>query len=110
MFGLPIWVEIIVGGYLGGVVINLVTFLTAAYQLSRYGGDPFVRDWTGRFSEIVFAVFWLPGWIVVLNRVGDDLFDYPFHLVGTALGYQRSIKWFFDSGYWIRVVRSTLSR
>lgn len=100
MFGLPPWVAIIVGSYLAFVVVNLIVFETAAYQLSRYGGTPFFRDWTNRLLETVLAVIWPFGWIRLFYWLGSDRSNYIFHLVETIFGNQGSMKWMIRGGYW----------
>lgn len=100
MFGLPSWLEIIVWVYLAGLVANLLTFPTAGYQLSRYGGTPFVRNWTERLWEIAFAVFWPFVWILILYVTRANRFGFPYHFVRTTIGSQRSMDWIISEGYW----------
>ena len=100
MFGLPSWLEIIVWVYWVGLAVNLLTFHTAGYQLSRYNGTPFVGNWVDRLWETAFAVLWPLIWTLIIYRTRERGFGYPYHFVRTVFGSQRSMGWIISEGYW----------
>ena len=89
-----LWGQILFWIYIGGVVINLVLFLLAGYQVCLYLKVSFA-NLGNRIGDCLHSVAWpyTWTWTIVVMALDPKIRPYPLHFVRAALGTRDSLIW-----------------
>ncbi len=101
MLPIPLWGEIVVWIWVGGMVVSLPFWFSFAYRTDGRDLHPFIQymlnaDFIDHAVVALFTIVWFLVWpfLIMIEAISDKPF--LLHFVKVGLGNQGSLRWYLD--------------